>query len=209
MDSVRLLREGRTNMSERQPPEVGLNVQVLREERGLSMRGLAELCGLSPNTISLIERGATSPNVSTLHQLATALKVPIIAFFEEHQEASPVIHSQPGTRSFSGSASVLLESLGSGLENQSLQPFLVTLQPGADSGPGAMIHDGHELVFCLEGTLDYVIEAESYRLSPGESLLFEAHLPHCWRNTGREPCVFLLVFQAEGPVKPGQHHLRP
>jgi len=196
-------------MSERQPPEVGLKIQALREERGLSMRGLAEMCGLSPNTISLIERGATSPNVSTLHQLATALKVPITAFFEGREKGKPVIHSQPGNRSFSGSTSVLLESLGSGLEGQSLQPFLVTLQAGADSGPGAMIHNGHELVFCLEGTLDYEIDAESYHLSPGESLLFEAHLPHCWRNTGSQPSVFLLVFQTEGPGRPVEHHLRP
>jgi transcriptional regulator with XRE-family HTH domain len=195
-------------MSQREPPQVGLKIQALREERGLSMRGLAELCGLSPNTISLIERGTTSPNVSTLHQLATALKVPITAFFEERAEGSGVLYSQPGKRSFSGSASVLLESLGSGLEGQSLQPFLVTLEAGADSGPGAMIHQGLELVFCLEGTLEYVIEAETYRLSPGESLLFEARMPHCWRNAGSKPSVFLLVFQSEGPGKPEEHHLR-
>lgn len=195
-------------MTEREPPQVGLKIQALREERGLSMRGLAEMCGLSPNTISLIERGATSPNVSTLHQLATALKVPITAFFEHSGEGSAVIYSQPGNRSFSGSPSVLLESLGSGLEDQSLQPFVVTLQTGADSGPGAMIHAGHELVFCLDGNLEYVIDSESYHLSPGESLLFEAHLPHCWRNSGSEPSVFLLIFQTEGPGKPVEHHLR-
>lgn len=196
-------------MSEREPPEVGRKIQALREERGLSMRGLAELCGLSPNTISLIERGATSPNVSTLHQLATAMGVPITAFFEEREAGSAVIHSQPGRRSFSGSASVLLESLGSGLEGQSLQPFVVTLQPGADSGPDAMSHEGHELVFCLEGTLDYLIKEELYRLGPGESLLFEAHLPHFWRNAGSEPSLFLLIFQTEGSGRPVEQHLRP
>jgi transcriptional regulator with XRE-family HTH domain len=196
-------------MSERQPPEVGLKVQALREERGLSMRGLAELCGLSPNTISLIERGTTSPSVSTLHQLATALRVPITAFFEIPAEETLVIRSQPGKRSFSGSDSVLMESLGLGLEDQSLQPFLVTLQPGADSGPGPILHEGHELVFCLEGGLEYVIEDQSYPLSPGESLLFEARLPHCWRNPSSEASIFLLIFQAEGPGQPVEHHLRP
>jgi len=69
-------------MSERKPPDVGSQVRALRMERGLSMRGLAELCELSPNAISLIERGATSPSVSTLHRLATALRIPITAFFE-------------------------------------------------------------------------------------------------------------------------------
>jgi transcriptional regulator with XRE-family HTH domain len=195
-------------MSEREPPNVGAQVQALREQLGLSMRGLAELCGLSPNTISLIERGATSPSVSTLHQLATALRVPITAFFEQRREGTQVIHSRPGDRSFSGSASVLLESLGSGLEGQSLEPFLVTLEPSADSGPGTMIHSGHELVYCLEGMVEYVIEGHSYRLGPGESLLFEARLPHCWRNLGSEPGLFLLVLQASGPDKPVEQHLQ-
>lgn len=54
-------------MSEKEPPDVSSRVRTLREERGLSMRALAERCRVSPNTISLIEREMTSPNVSTLH----------------------------------------------------------------------------------------------------------------------------------------------
>ncbi len=196
-------------MSERESPDVGVQVQTLREQLGLSIRGLAELCGLSPNTISLIERGETSPNVSTLHQLATALRVPITAFFERPGDLTQVIHSRPGERSFSGSASVLLESLGSGLEAQSLQPFLVTLDPGADSGPGVVMHDGHELVYCLGGVVEYAIEDRAYSLSSGESLLFEARLRHRWRNPGQEPAVFLLIFQSSVRGDSVAQHLVP
>jgi transcriptional regulator with XRE-family HTH domain len=196
-------------MSERESPDVGVQVQTLREQLGLSIRGLAELCGLSPNTISLIERGETSPNVSTLHQLATALRVPITAFFERPGDLTQVIHSRPGERSFSGSASVLLESLGSGLEAQSLQPFLVTLDPGADSGPGVVMHDGHELVYCLEGVVEYAIEDQAYPLSSGESLLFEARLRHRWRNPGQKPAVFLLIFQSSVRGDSVAQHLVP
>ncbi|MGD8627025.1 MAG: helix-turn-helix domain-containing protein [Anaerolineae bacterium] len=197
-------------MSESGPPDVGSQLKTLRERRGLSMRALAELCGMSPNTISLIERGTTSPNVSTLHQLATALKVPITAFFEGPGEQVQVIHSRPGQRSFSGSTSVLLESLGSGLAEQTLEPFLVTLQPMADSGPGAMIHGGHELVYCLQGELEYQIESQSYRLVAGESLLLDAGLPHCWRNPAEaEPSLFLLIFQSAQVGEPLEQHLHP
>ncbi|MFC2029808.1 cupin domain-containing protein [Chloroflexota bacterium] len=196
-------------MNERKAPDVGVRVQALREERGLSMRGLAGLCGLSPNTISLIERGATSPSVSTLHQLAMALQVPITAFFEQPVSGVQVVRTRSGERSYSGSATVLLESLGSGLEGQRLEPFLVTLEPGADSGPGMMIHDGHELVYCLAGALEYTIEGETYSLGTGESLLFEASLTHRWRNPGGEPALFLLVFQTDVPGKPAEQHLRP
>lgn len=58
-------------MSEKGVPDVGAQVRALRQQCGLSLRTLAELCDLSPNTISLIERGESSPSVSTLHRLAT------------------------------------------------------------------------------------------------------------------------------------------
>ena len=112
-------------MSERKPPNVGAQVRALRTERGLSMRGLAELCELSPNAISLIERGSTSPSVSTLHRLATALRVPITAFFEGQEERVELILSQAGKRSYSGTDSVLLESLGAGLDHER-----VAIHPG-------------------------------------------------------------------------------
>jgi transcriptional regulator with XRE-family HTH domain len=57
-------------MDEISPPDLGPKLRALRKRRGLSLRTLAALCGLSANTISLVERGKTSPSVATLHRLA-------------------------------------------------------------------------------------------------------------------------------------------
>ena len=195
-------------MSEQQPPDVGSQVRAWRQERGLSLRALAELCDLSPNTISLIERGSTSPSVSTLHRLATSLRVPITSFFVPEEKRAEVLLSRPGERSFSGSTDVLLESLGSGLKGQTLEAFVVTLKPNADSGKQPMVHEGHELVYCLDGEVEYRIEDRSYRLRHGESLLFEAHLPHCWQNRNHEPAVFLLIFHSAATGESLEEHLR-
>ncbi len=181
-------------MSEQQIPNVGARVRALREQRGLSMRALAELCDLSPNAISLIERGITSPNVSTLHRLATALGVHITAFFESRQESRQLVLSRAGERPYSGRGPTLLESLGSGLKEQNMDPFEVTLQPGAGSGQSEMSHGGHELVYCLQGEVEYEVAGKSYRLGIGDALLFEARLPHRWRNPGSTPARFLMIF---------------
>jgi transcriptional regulator with XRE-family HTH domain len=194
-------------MSELEPPDVGARVKALREQRGLSMRGLARLCGLSPNAISLIERGASSPSVSTLHRIATALKVPITAFFEGPDEKAQMIVSRAGARPYTGNIQVMLESLGSGLEGQSLEPFVVTLEPGAGSGNPVMIHDGHELVYCLQGEVEYEVAGKSCRLTAGDSVLFEARLEHRWHNAGSEPTKFLLVFQSAFLGESVEEHL--
>jgi len=50
-------------------------LQALRENRRLSRRTLAELCGLSKNMISLYERGEKAPSVDALVNLADFFEV--------------------------------------------------------------------------------------------------------------------------------------
>jgi transcriptional regulator with XRE-family HTH domain len=197
-------------MSDQNGPDVGLHVRTLRHARGLSLRALAELSGLSPNTISLVERGVTSPSVSTLHKLATALAVPITALLEEPADRMDLIVTRAGERTRSGSGSVELESLGYGLEDQICDPFAVTMKPGASSGKRHMAHSGHELVYCLEGVVEYEVSGENHRLTPGDTLLFHGNLPHRWRNPNSRDAVFLLIIGgSEDRNEPVNQHLHP
>jgi transcriptional regulator with XRE-family HTH domain len=197
-------------MSEQDAPNVGLHVRTLRKERGLSLRALAELSGLSPNTISLIERGVTSPSVSTLHRLATALAVPITSLLKGPVERMDVIVTRADERTRSGSGSVELESLGYGVEGQICDPFSVRLKARASSGKKLMAHSGHELVYCLEGAVEYEIAGETHRLSPGDAILFHGNLPHRWRNPYSAEAVFLLIIGgSEDRSEPMDQHLHP
>ena len=63
---------------------VGKRIRALRIEQGLSIRLLAERSGLNVNTLSFIENGKTSPSVSTLEQIAAAVKSPIVSFFKSN-----------------------------------------------------------------------------------------------------------------------------
>jgi quercetin dioxygenase-like cupin family protein len=84
--------------------------------------------------------------------------------------------------------------LGAGLAVPGVKPLLVTLEPGFGSGPDPIVHTGLEFVYCLEGQLSYMVEEQTYYLEPGDSLFFEAHLPHRWENTEQEPVYSLLVL---------------
>ncbi len=198
---------GRDTMDESSPPAIGPKLRALRKRRGLSLRTLAGLCGLSVNTISLVERGKTSPSVATLHRLATALGVSMTFFFEE-EEQRDVVFVKADRRARTRSDSVIMENLGSGLRDQTMEPLLVTLQPGADSGGEPMVHLGHEFVFCLEGEIEYEVRDDKYLLDAGDSLIFEAHLPHRWRNTGSSPSTILLILQTQkGREESVEQHL--
>jgi transcriptional regulator with XRE-family HTH domain len=181
-------------MDEIKPVNVGESLQRLREERGLSMRALAKSSGLSANALSMIERGRASPSVSTLYKLADALNVPVTAFFGTPQERLQVIHLRAVDRAQVPIERGTWEGLGGEKFTGRVEPFVANLEPGADSGPSPMAHTGHEFVFCLTGEIEYVVEENRYLLSPGDSLLFAAHLIHRWRNPGQGPTSFLIVL---------------
>ena len=179
-------------------PNVGQRIRILRERKGLSLRALARRSGLSLNAISLIERGINSPTVSSLHLLAGALSVPITDFF---QDGSPqtVIFLKPSQRLRSEAGSITLESLGTGLRNQQVEPFLFTVQPGEGNIEQPIAHAGEEFVYCLQGEVSYKVGEQVYALEVGCSLLFHAALPHGFRSKGEEPAILLMVFNtAEG-----------
>jgi len=173
---------------------LGRCLRALREASGFSLRALAEESGLSVNTISLIENGKSTPSVTTLQKISTALQVPIVAFFNSEQNTPKVIYTQVGQRDQTLFRSGYLEDLGLELSMSAFRPFLVTLAPESHSGIDPLIHTGFEFVYCLSGRIAYLIENKRYVLEPGDSIFFEAHLPHCWQNLSVEPSQKILVL---------------
>jgi transcriptional regulator with XRE-family HTH domain len=173
---------------------VGRRLRELRIERGISIRALAEQSGLNVNTLSFIENGKTSPSVSTLQRVATALSLPINAFFETQVHPQTIVYQKTGNRQSAAFTHGTLADLGAGFTRPGLEPFVVTLEPQADSGNTPIVHTGLEFVFCLEGCVGYEVDGQTFTLDPGDSLLFEARLPHRWRNTGKTPSRSLLLL---------------
>jgi quercetin dioxygenase-like cupin family protein len=169
----------------------------VRYERGRGYRCGRWLNALAyrTNAISLIERGENSPTVSSLHLLAAAFKVPITAFFEEEQEESVVLVT-PQQRLRSWANGITMESLGIGLRDQHLEPFLVTVEPGAGNIDEPVTHPGEEFVHCIKGEIEYCIGSQFYTLQADSSLLFAATQPHCFHNTAGVPALLMVVFQA-------------
>ncbi len=186
---------------------VGRRMRQLRSERGLSIRALAEASGLNVNTLSMIENGKTSPSVSTLQQVAAALQAPITAFFETEKMYQKIVYQKAGQRRSAVFAHGMLANLGMGFTRPDLEPFVVRLEPHAGSGETPIVHTGVEFVFCLDGCIGYEVDGQSFTLEADDSLLFEAHLPHRWWNTGEMPArSLLLLCAADERDRPDERH---
>lgn len=197
-----------TNTKEAGAVDVGYRLRILREERNVSMRSLARRSGLSANALSMIERGLTSPSVSTLTKLANALEVPIMAFFRQEPERQNVVLCKADDRNRIDFTNGFWEGLGSEFFNGRLEAFLLTLENGGSSGPHGMIHTGYEFIFCLEGKIEYEVDGQVYHLDKGDSLIFQANMLHRWHNRWDKPSrLVVLISGFEDNERPLEYHL--
>lgn len=176
------------------PGEMAETLRGLREARRISLRELARRSGISVNALSQIERGLSSPSVSTLYRLVDALGVPITAVFGATPRREQIVYRRAEDRSRLPLPAGRWEGLGGEDFAGRVQPFVLTLDPGGDSGPDAMLHTGHEFVLCLAGQLEYQVEGRPFSLRPGDSLLFAARQRHTWRNPGTEQAQALILL---------------
>ena len=181
-------------MREATSVNVATSLRELREARGISMRTLATKSGLSANALSMIERGKTSPSVSTLYKLADALGVSITAFFGTETEKKQVVFLKSDEHTRMSFTRGVFEGLGGAQFSGHVEPFMLTLESGAASGPHGIVHTGHEFVFCLRGKLEYQVDKQIYQLEAGDSLLFASKLQHKWKNPSSNVTTALIII---------------
>jgi transcriptional regulator with XRE-family HTH domain len=188
--------------------DVGGRLRELRQERGMSMRALARASGLSTNALSMIERSRTSPSVSTLYKLANAMNIPITAFFRFEVPKQELVFRKAGKRRRVEFPLGGWEGLGGESFIGRLESFLMYLEPEGCSGSEGLIHSGHEFVYCLEGSIEYTVEEETYFLEEGDSLVFDAKRQHRWCNAGTNLARAIIVLAGfEQGESPSEYHV--
>jgi transcriptional regulator with XRE-family HTH domain len=191
--------------------DIGKRLRMLRQERGFSIRELARKCGLSANALSTIERGMSSPTVNTLYLITEALGVPTGSLFGMADKKEKVVFTKSDSRARIPFVHGIWEGLGGRIFSGKVEPFVLNLQSGADSGSGMITHHGHEFVYCLAGHLEYQVEDRIFSLRPGDSLLFASRLPHRWRNPGDSDTKIIIVLSEfpDGDTPSRGHFLGP
>ena len=61
---------------------IGQRLKAARQNRNMTLDGLAEITGVSKPMLGQIERGRSSPTVNTLWKIATGMKIPFSSFFQ-------------------------------------------------------------------------------------------------------------------------------
>jgi transcriptional regulator with XRE-family HTH domain len=159
---------------------------------GLVGRRLASSAGLSTGMLSKIENGQISASLTSIHSLAQALSVPMSSLFALAEGGTTARSWLPGKASRSSGAApsrpCLPVARPSPEREMAIEPYLITLSDGAVPYT-SFAHAGTELIHMLEGTLSYRHGNRLYKLSPGDTLLFDSQAGMALRNWARGRCA--------------------
>ena len=180
-------------------PAVGVRIKALREAMGLSLRDLAERTGVSAPMLSQVERGETSPTLAVATKIAAGLDLTLSQLLRL-DEGEHVTISRAGARRGYRRGGHGFEELTPPLPGQRADVSLHTLKPGATTGgsddPPMHEPGSRETAVVLSGTLALVVDGARHELTAGDSVTFDADLPHHFENEGEEPTRFLAVIAA-------------
>jgi len=169
----------------------GEKLRTVRERRGLTMKELATLVGISESMVSQIERNKVSPAIDTLLSIAASLDIDLEYLFAEFKREKPVRIVRANERRSVSVPGVRYEQLAAADadEKHGIEALLLCVDVGAERGSREYGHPGRELGIIIEGKALFEIGGQCHELGPGDSLSFESNVPHVLRNVGSTPLV--------------------
>ena len=172
------------------PSSLGAVIRAQRKKAGRTLQDVARQVEFSISYLSQIERNLLTPSVSTLKRIADVLEIPAgqLMFTGAHNEplsslVALVRRKERKQLSFPGS-NIHYELLTPDMRRRS-SLLWVTAPPGSDSGVARFAHEGEDGVLVLKGELEVEIASVWHKLKAGDTVYFNAGLPHRWRNSGQ------------------------
>ncbi|HEX5821357.1 MAG TPA: XRE family transcriptional regulator [Solirubrobacterales bacterium] len=178
---------------------VGARIKSLREAMDLSLRDLAERSGVSAPMLSQVERGDTSPTLAIAEKIAAGLELTLsqLLRLDEDRHVVVVRANDRRTRRRRGHK---VEELTPPLPGQRSDVSAHTLAPGATTGApdDPPVHEpgSRETAVVVGGRVELFIDGQRHELGEGDSVTFDADLPHHFENNSSSQARLIAVVAA-------------
>jgi XRE family transcriptional regulator, regulator of sulfur utilization len=178
---------------------VGARVKSLREAMDLSLRDLAERSGVSAPMLSQVERGDTSPTLAVAEKIAAGLDLTLSQLLRLDEDRHVVI-VRAGEGRVRRRRGHRTEELTPPLPGQRADISAHTLAPGAATGgpDDPPLHEpgSRETAVVLGGEAELFIDGQRHELAQGDSVTFDADLPHHFENNAETDARLIAIVAA-------------
>ena len=188
------------NGDQGQVEDVGRRIQLLREERDISIEDLSHLTGFSVSRLEDIENGTEKPQLGTVMKLSKALDAAVgrlvsgmgnkLYSITRKDERKQVFRSS----SKKGEKKVYsYMSLAPEVKGRHMEALIVQLEQSEENE--VSIHNGEEFIFVLDGTVHLNIGKESYDLEPGDSVYYLSTTSHFISAKSEKATILAVLYE--------------
>lgn len=179
-------------------PKIARRIRHTRQQKNITLQELARRSKVSKGLISKIENSRTIPSLPVFLNLIASLEVSLHDFFEDILGSAPgnyllikkesyVKTEREGREGFS-----YYSVLSQPVSDCTVEVMILELAPGSRGTPTTT--DGFEFKYMLSGSCSYELNGETVRLEEGDSLFFDASVPHIPSNTSESKVMMLVIY---------------
>jgi transcriptional regulator with XRE-family HTH domain len=181
--------------------QIGDHLRALRAARGMTLERLAAATGLTKSYLSKIQNSRKLPPIATLSRIAQALGTGIGSFFGdilEPGEGASVVRKHERLPVVRGGTAFGYDyvSLAHDRLSKHMEPFVFTFPSKIDRHV-FFDHGGEEFVFILSGKVIFQVGDERWALEKGDSIYFDAAIPHRGWSVGRDATALVVIHAAD------------
>jgi transcriptional regulator with XRE-family HTH domain len=171
-------------------PRIGERIRSRRKGLGMTLKELADSTGLSVAFLSLAERDKSMPSLVSLLRIGKVLDVEI-SYFMEIPPNESIVHRASAPQIIKLDSPLIYHELASKMSGRTLDIWLITVPPGyvypVETRPGEHFR------YVIKGELHSKAGEIETVLKSGDSMHFDARMPHSAENRTQEDVVFLCV----------------
>ena len=181
--------------------KIGNRMRELRKAKKITLVELSKQTGIAQATLSRIETGTMVGTVESHRKIAEALGLGLAELYapldRRYQE---IIHTKKEAprKVTHQSRGYQTELLSQEVTKKKITPLFLTLSGNARTAQEQNDRGVEKFLWVLEGEVDVVLEKETYPLKTGETLYFDASLPHRITNPKSKTAK---IFVAVSPSK--------
>ncbi|MGE8035676.1 DNA-binding protein [Lysinibacillus sp. KCTC 33748] len=160
------------------------NLKMIREKEKLSLEKVSQLCGVSKTMIGQIERGESSPTLTTIWKIANGLKVSFTTLINNPQPDTEIIIREDVQLLSEDDGRYRVYPIFPFQEDSRFEIYTVEIEREGTLSAEAHKDGTEEFIMVFDGELVMRVNEDEYHLKRGDSIRFKADRPHIYRNPG-------------------------
>lgn len=170
--------------------DIGAVIKKVRRDLDISLDKAAQLTGVSKAMLGQIERGDSSPTISTLWKISAGLRIPFSKLLAEDSKEYYVTELNDITPVYEDDGKVILYNIFPFNPVSGFDYFYIKLLPGCNYKSPSHANVQEEYVVVTKGTLSLYIDGKEYTLGEGASIKFKGDATHVYVNKSGQETIF-------------------